>query len=87
VSSRWEKLLVSSVIPLERQKGVVGLVRHNHSVILRMDRQDENVNAIHRDIITDLCFTSNSISCAPDGTHPRQPHTTASPPSHYPATP
>ena len=45
-----------SVVLLERQKGVVGLVRHNHSVILRMDRQDKNVNATDRDVITDLCF-------------------------------
>jgi hypothetical protein len=79
VSSRWEKLWVSSVVLLERQKGVVGLVCHNHSVILRMDRQDENVNATDRDVITGLCFASHSISFAPDGPRPRQPHTTASP--------
>jgi len=51
VNSRWEKFLVLSVILLECQKGVVGLVRHNHSVILRMDRQDKNVNATDGDVI------------------------------------
>ena len=44
-----------------------------------MDRKDENVNTADRDVITDLCFASNSISFAPDGPRPRQPHTTPSP--------
>jgi hypothetical protein len=44
-----------------------------------MDRQDENVNATDRDIITGICFASLSMSFAPDGPRPRQPHTTASP--------